>query len=1269
PPATGDFDGLLPYVEITTAKLLTKVTTQTLSGRADPGATVTFFENGALLNTFTADPDGAWSMQRVYAADGVYTYTAQVTDPDGTTTTLPTVITIDTTPPPGDMALRRYLGLSDLDVGQSTTPTGIKLFTTTLTGTGEAGATLRLYEQGATPAANTLLATQVLSGSTWSQVVKLSVDLGKAGDPAPEPTLIFGTLTDAAGNMTEFSVGGAGGNSLTVDLLPPVLTVIYPVFPPNVHALIPVHGNLPTNQLAQTLTGTVDPFSTVVLTRLIGTAQSYESFPLASTVADSDGKWSASFTLDPAWGGKVTVKATAIDLAGNTAIYPKLPSELFNNSGINYYYDTVPSRIISTELVNNNEQNLAPASNVTKPIYAKGTDTLQIALKTEGNGQFYVYDQNNTLLGKTIFAPQVGANPTDNTTLFNGGISLDVPDAEGTYTLRIEGQDFAGNVSNTLNMRSIIVDNTPPSYFTLQAPSYFGGYSFNGGPLLTQHVTNQLTHHFSGTGEAGNFVYARITTASNQAIVEQFVATTDADGNWSADLTLPPADGDRNIVFSLRDAAGNAILADGETDPIAATVNIWTDVTKPVISLQNGRQLISQEVFSNTGTGSATLKGIGLGLAENNSLITLKVEWNPDYFPQQSLTAADHGLIALNYGGRVTAQVTKTYTLEIPYREYPGRYTFEDNGFVFRDGGGQVSPAGPLFPSFSDTFGEGYATLTFTATDRAGNVSTPYVATMIIDNTAPIAPNIGIFHPLASGSATNKTTITLGYPTQDFRLPWSFNNPAPWTVFDSVRQTYAEAGSTVFIYDKRPGDTYETAGVIKVVDIPQDYNGYSLDAGGQRGVGANRTAFSTEVGITDGGGVNPQQGVHEIFMRSLDAAGNWSARSASYFITSDTIAPSLVSPLTVDGFGPSYYRGGVAYYGSANTSVVLSGKFSEAIAGGSFTGAKLAPTLNNPNNTQATFGTLQANAAGEFGLTIDNTTPFFVGATVTTRDVAGNQVITRVNIVRDTEAPDVAITTSDFAVNTRRVTITGTGEAGRASDNTDGGSLIEIYVGDTLLTTTRAQYTSGPIVATTSMAAQGLVKGVWTATVDLPTDGLNTIRAVATDVARNVGVSNTITVDVDTVPPYARFANELAWVPTGTPIITGFGEVGAKIRLYDGIVVTGPEHSRDFSGATLVAETTVVRDPLTGEGIWSVAVPLSTEGEHVLGGITTDPAGNSQEMVEAIYTVDRIAPPIAVTFFTALNNAQSFQIIEGTSDPDINILVYDGTTDRQLQDE
>lgn len=394
--------------------------------------------------------------------------------------------------------------------------------------------------------------------------------------------------------------------------------------------------------------------------------------------------------------------------------------------------------------------------------------------------------------------------------------------------------------------------------------------------------------------------------------------------------------------------------------------------------------------------------------------------------------------------------------------------------------------------------GEGSHDLTITATDAAGNTSVasdPFV--VVVDTTPPVAPTIA---SATDDSEPQTGVIGNGGSTNDTTPDFSGSG---------------EEGSTITVYDNGV-----KIGTAQVVNGSWSFTAPTLATGS-----------------------------HAITVTATDAMGNVSAPSAAYTVNVDTTAPRVpVIQSVTDDTNPA-------------TGVLTNGQSTN----------DTQPTFQGtaePGSTVTLYdgglavGSVVVGTDGSWSLSPDN--PLGNGShnlTVTATDAAGNEGPSAAfSLTVDTQAPSAPIissVTDDVAPNSgslsngqstndTRPTLTGTAEAN---------STVSIFDGTTLLGTVQADGT-----------------GAWTFT---PTtalgNGSHTFNVTATDAAGNVSPGAAFTVVVDTVAPTApAIVSVTDNVTPGTgdltngqstndtrPIITGTGEPGSTINVYDGNVLLG----------------------------------------------------------------------------------------------------------------
>ncbi len=184
---------------------ITNVVLPTITGTGEVGATVTLLDGATTIGTGTVAADGGWSITATTAlTEGANTITATQTDAAGNTSgpSAALGVTLDTT-----AAAPTALALSPAsDSGaQGDDITNVAL--PTITGTGEAGATVTLRD-GAT----TIGTGAVAAGGGWSVAATTALAEGANS--------ITATQTDVAGNIS----GASAALNVTLDTTAPAAT-------------------------------------------------------------------------------------------------------------------------------------------------------------------------------------------------------------------------------------------------------------------------------------------------------------------------------------------------------------------------------------------------------------------------------------------------------------------------------------------------------------------------------------------------------------------------------------------------------------------------------------------------------------------------------------------------------------------------------------------------------------------------------------------------------------------------------------------------------------------------------------------------------------------------------------------------------------------------------------------------------------------------------------------------------------------------------------
>ncbi|WP_454845626.1 Ig-like domain-containing protein [Pseudomonas farris] len=186
---------------------LTDDATPTLVGTATAGALVTVSEAGKVLGSVTADASGNWSLELPTQTEGSHSFTAVARNGAGTEGSADFMLDIDLTAPSAPLVSGAF---DDVGVYQGQlTQNGFTDDTTpTLTGSGNAGDTIKVYDNA------TLLGSVTVSAEgTWSFTPSTALAQGAHS--------LTATQSDAAGNESAASTAVP----FTVDTMAPTTIV------------------------------------------------------------------------------------------------------------------------------------------------------------------------------------------------------------------------------------------------------------------------------------------------------------------------------------------------------------------------------------------------------------------------------------------------------------------------------------------------------------------------------------------------------------------------------------------------------------------------------------------------------------------------------------------------------------------------------------------------------------------------------------------------------------------------------------------------------------------------------------------------------------------------------------------------------------------------------------------------------------------------------------------------------------------------------------
>src|SRR5439155_215916 len=144
PSITSVTDDVAPVTGTVASGGFSNDTTPTLAGTAEANSTVTIFDGANQLGTVAANGSGAWTFTTAVLGQGSHSFTATATDAAGSTGAASSAysITIDTAAP--GVAITSAGG----PVGQAAQ---------TISGIGEAGTTVTLFDNGSAAALGTAI--------------------------------------------------------------------------------------------------------------------------------------------------------------------------------------------------------------------------------------------------------------------------------------------------------------------------------------------------------------------------------------------------------------------------------------------------------------------------------------------------------------------------------------------------------------------------------------------------------------------------------------------------------------------------------------------------------------------------------------------------------------------------------------------------------------------------------------------------------------------------------------------------------------------------------------------------------------------------------------------------------------------------------------------------------------------------------------------------------------------------------------------------------
>ncbi|VXC94444.1 hypothetical protein YERSI8AC_250030 [Enterobacterales bacterium 8AC] len=819
-----------------------------LSGSGEVGSKVTIYDNGTVIGETEVNEDGRWFFKPDTAlTDGEHNLTVSQTDPAGNQSE-PSggwSFTVDTQAP-SQQHIDSMIDNTGSVTGPMTNGSVTDEKHPELNGVGEPGNVIIITDNG-----KEVGSTVVDDQGNWHYVIDEPLEDGSHK--------LVVTEVDQAGN--------AGTPSNPIDIVIDTAAPGKPVLGAAIDDAGAIRGPLAsgsvTDDSTPTFTGTAEAGSIINV---------YDDGKLLGSVtADNNGSW--TFTpIDALPEGAHTITTTATDKAGNTSE----SSDVFELTTDYTPSPMDPEHLAITAVEDRvgDRQGLVDNGAI--------TDDSQPLISGIGTAGDTVFVYTTDSAGQHLIGSAVVQSDG------KWSMTPELPLQEGNNQLAIVAQDPAGNrtgfSSPSYDISLFIPVSSQPAI-----GSVVDNAEPHVGPLQKDDVTNDSTPTLSGTAKAGDIV----TVLDNGQAIGS--VTADANGAWSFTPETALKDGSHSLSVTATDAAGNVSAPSGSFGIVIDTVA--PDAQGDILIIDNmGEKTGEVKPGDTTDDRSPTLTGKGepgdtVTVIDNGKVIGSSVideNGNWTFTPSEPLDNGDHTLSTTvtdpagnvsepspgvkivvddspvlvqlgsvidnagpNTGSLQPGNVTDDARPELNGSGKPGSVvTVKDGDTVLgtttvkQDGSWSFTPETDL--------GDGNHSLTVTAEDTAGNSVTSPAFELKVDTEAPAQPVIGgaiddlgdIRGPLASGDVTDDSTPT----------------------FNGV----AEAGSIINVYDDG-----KLLGSVKAGD-----NG--------------AWSFTPTTSLPEG--------AHHITTTATDAAGNTSAPSESFDLTTDYSAPdaSLVAITGVD---------------------------------------------------------------------------------------------------------------------------------------------------------------------------------------------------------------------------------------------------------------------------------------------------------------------------------------------------------------------------------
>ncbi|WP_052682785.1 Ig-like domain-containing protein [Enterobacter cloacae] len=1230
--------------------------TPTLTGKGKPGDTIHIYDNDKEIGSVIVDDEGEWS----YTPDkplgeGEHELTVVEKDPDGNASppSDPIVIVVDTVAPKAP-TIEHIMD----KVGKTTGEIHDDAYTDDpqpeMSGTGEAGATIAIYDNG-----KKIGETTVNEDGRW--YFKPSENLTDGSHS------ITVSQTDKAGNVSEPSderdfivLTEPPGKAETPEVIDNTGPVTGPLKPGDV-----------TDDSQPSFSGEGTPGNTIIIKD--------NDKEIGSVIVDDEGKW--SFTpKDELAEGEHNVVVVEEDPLGNEGD-PSDPIQII--------VDTTPPA----------KPDMADAQDNTGPITGqlKGGDVTDetrpvFSGKGEPGDTVTIYD-GDEVLGTTVIDDKG-----------NWTLKPEKPLGEGDHSITVTQTDKAGNTSDPSEALEFEVDTTAPdaSANVLNITAVADDVGDRQGNVASGDITDDSKPLISGIGEAGNTVFVYTTDSSGKHLIG--TAVVGSDGTWSLTPETPLTEGLNKLTLETQDPAGNRVAGEAPSYDInllipvstAPSINSVVDNAEPHVGpMQKGE---STNDTTPTLSGSAAPGDI-VSILDNGKVIgTVTADSNGKwaFTPDTALADGKHTFTVTATDAAGNARTSGSFPIVID----TAAPSPAENIVINDNVGDKQGPVGPgdttddQSPTLSGEaepgsvvdiydndekigsvivddegkwsytpdkpLAKGDHEITTTVTDPSGNTSEPspgisftvdpdpnqVTVGEVVDDQGPIVGNLkpgtvtDDARPELSGKGKPGSTVTimdgddvLGSTVVDPDGNWTF----------TPEQDLADGDHSLTVISKDPagnevtspsfditvdatapekpvlGSATDDVGTIRgdlsnggtTDDANPTFNG-SAEPGSRVDIYDNGEHIGSTIADDNGAWqftpTTPlPEGEHHITTTATDEAGNTGPESDDFVLVTDYTPPVASSDVlnitsVMDDVGGR--QGNVASGEITDDSKPVINGIGEA--------GSTVFVYSTDANGKHLLGSAVVDSEGNWTLALD--TPLVEGLnqlTLETQDAVGNRVAGEapsyditvlipvstepsINSVVDNAEPHVGPMQKGETTNDTTPTLSGSAAPGDVVSILDNGKVI------------------GTVKADSS--------GKWSFTPDTAlADGQHTFTVTATDAAGNARTSGSFPIVIDTAAPSPaenivindNVGDKQGPVGPGdttddqSPTLSGEAEPGSVVDIYD---------NDEKIGSVIVDD----------EGKWSYTPdkPLA-KGDHEITTTVTDPSGNTSEPSPGIsFTVD-----------------------------------------------